>query len=180
MKAITSLARKSTAPGTKKENTTRNNISPSTFVRWCKFNLVGGIGIPVQFAALFFLKSILHFNYLAATAMAVEGAILHNFVWHERFTWADRTQIGRTQSGRLQIGKPSGKSSCDWLLRLLRFHLANGTISIVGNVALMKWMVGQMHGNYLVANAIAIVICSLANFLASEAWVFGKESGTVK
>ena len=106
--------------------------------------------------------------------MAVEGAILHNFVWHEHFTWADRTQIGRTQSGRLQIGNPSGKSSCDWLLRLLRFHLANGTISIVGNVALMKWMVGQMHGNYLVANAIAIVICSLANFLASEASVIWK------
>ena len=25
-------------------------------VRWCKFNLVGGIGIGVQFAALFLLE----------------------------------------------------------------------------------------------------------------------------
>ena len=59
-------------------------------VRWLKFNVVGGIGIVVQFAALFLLKSVLHFNYLAATAIAVEAAVVHNFVWHEQFTWADR------------------------------------------------------------------------------------------
>jgi putative flippase GtrA len=170
MKAVTSVARRGAAPGTREENITKNNISPSTFVRWCKFNLVGGIGIAVQFAALFFLKSLLQFNYLVATAVAVEAAILHNLVWHERFAWADRTQTLRTQ-----IVRPNGKSSySDWLRRLLRFHLANGTISIVGNLALMKWMVGKMHANYLVANAIAIAVCSLANFMASEAWVFGK------
>ena len=28
-----------------------NNVPPSTLMRWCKFNLVGGIGIAVQFAA---------------------------------------------------------------------------------------------------------------------------------
>ena len=60
------------------------------FVRWCKFNFVGGIGIGVQFAALFLLKGVLHFNYLAATAIAVEAAVVHNFVWHEQFTWVDR------------------------------------------------------------------------------------------
>ncbi|HEV3511285.1 MAG TPA: GtrA family protein, partial [Candidatus Sulfotelmatobacter sp.] len=58
----------------------------SIFVRWCKFNFVGGIGIGVQFAALFFLRSILNFNYLLATAIAVEAAVVHNFVWHEQFT----------------------------------------------------------------------------------------------
>ena len=30
-------------------------------VRWCKFNLVGGIGVGVQFVELFLLKSVLHF-----------------------------------------------------------------------------------------------------------------------
>jgi len=33
-------------------------------------------------------------------------------------------------------------------------------------------MVGQAQLHYLLANAIAIAICSLANFLASETWVF--------
>ncbi len=129
---------------------------PSTLVRWCKFNLVGGMGIAVQFLALFLLKSVLHFNYLAATAIAVEAAVVHNFVWHEQFTWADRVQ-------------PSWRRSFP---RLLRFNLTNGAVSILGNLALMRMMVGQGHMNYLLANAIAIILCSLANFLVSETWIF--------
>lgn len=56
--------------------------------------------------------------------------------------------------------------------RFLRFKLTTGAVSIVGNLALMKIMVGQGHMNYLVANAIAITLCSVANFLVSNEWVF--------
>ena len=132
-------------------------------VRWCKFNLVGGIGIGVQFVSLFLLKSVLRFDYLFATAIAVEAAVVHNFVWHEQFTWADRT--------KLDVAEPRWRRS---LPRLVRFNLTNGAVSILGNLALMKVMVGQGHMNYLVANAIAIVLCSLANFLVSEQWVFAE------
>ena len=76
----------------KVEKNGKRLIAPSTLVRWCKFNIVGGMGILVQFAALFLLKSVLHFNYLGATAIAVEAAVVHNFVWHEQFTWVDRVQ----------------------------------------------------------------------------------------
>jgi len=138
----------------------------STLARWCKFNLVGGIGIGVQFAALFLLKSVLHFHYLVATVIAVEAAVVHNFVWHEQFTWLDRT--------RLDGLHPRWRSS---LPRLLRFHLANGAVSILGNLALMKVMVGLGHMKYLVANAIAIALCSLLNFLVSEQWVFEQRCG---
>jgi putative flippase GtrA len=133
--------------------------APRLLARWCKFNLVGAIGIGVQFAALFLLKGVLHFPYLAATAIAVEAAVMHNFVWHEQFTWADRIE----------------PSWCRSLLRLVRFHLGNGAVSLLGNLALMKVMVGLGHMNYLVASAIAIVLCSVANFLVSEQWVFGGE-----
>jgi putative flippase GtrA len=61
------------------------------------------------------------------------------------------------------------------LRRLLRFNLTNGAVSILGNLALMKVMVGQGHMNYLLANAIAIALCSLANFLVSDGWVFERE-----
>jgi len=144
---------------TRVEKKSKRLIAPSTLVRWCKFNVVGGMGILVQFAALFLLKSILHFNYLGATAIAVEAAVVHNFVWHEQFTWVDRVQ-------------PSWSGS---LTRLLRFNLSNGAVSILGNLALMKVMVGQGHLNYLLANAIAIMLCSLANFLVSETWVFTQQ-----
>jgi putative flippase GtrA len=145
--------------------------APSTLLRWCKFNFVGGMGIVVQFAALFLLKSLLHFDYLLATAIAVEAAVVHNFVWHEQFTWADRTLSDRALSDRTKLDsrKPRWRRS---LPRLVRFNLTNGSVSILGNLALMKVMVGQGHMNYLLANAIAITLCSLANFLVSNGWVF--------
>jgi putative flippase GtrA len=99
---------------------------------------------------------VLHFDYLLATAIAVEAAVVHNFVWHEQFTWADRVQ-------------PSWRRSST---RLVRFNLTNGAVSILGNLALMKVMVGFGQMNYLLANAIAITLCSAANFLVSEEWVF--------
>ena len=121
-------------------------------LRWLKFNAVGGIGIAVQLAALAGLKGFLHVNYLIATALAVETAVVHNFLWHERFTWADREGAGFT--------------------RFMKFNLTTGLFSIAGNLLLMKLLVGFGHMNYLAANGVAIALCSLANFLVSEEWVF--------
>jgi putative flippase GtrA len=137
-------------------------------MRWLKFNFVGGIGIAVQFAVLFLLKGVLHFQYLVSTVVAVEAAVVHNFVWHEQFTWADRV---RSRKKLDCMSTPLRYS----LLRFLRFQLANGAVSLIGNLALMKVMVGLGHMNYLVANAIAIVLCSVVNFLISDEWVFGNE-----
>jgi len=56
--------------------------------------------------------------------------------------------------------------------RLLRFHLSNGAISILGSLLLMRWLVGQMGARVLVANLVTIAACSVGNFLASDRWVF--------
>jgi len=147
------------------------NASPSMLVRWMKFNFVGGMGIVVQFAALFLLKSFLHFDYLLATAIAVESAVVHNFVWHEQFTWVDRVKPRGTSFD----GATPHRMEPRWrrsLGRLVRFNLTNGAVSILGNLALMRVMVGQGHMNYLLANGIAITLCSFANFLVSNEWVF--------
>jgi len=129
----------------------------SIAMRWLKFNFVGGIGIAVQLLALFVLKAGLHCNYLIATALAVETAVIHNFLWHERFTWADRSRAGFT--------------------RFPKFNLTTGLFSIGGNLLLMKLLVGLGHMNYLLANGIAITACSVVNFLVSDGYVFG-EGGT--
>jgi putative flippase GtrA len=143
------------------KETSKSSACPSTLLRWCKFNLVGALGILVQFVVLVFLKSVLHCNYLAATVFAVEGAVLQNFVWHERYTWADRMRAERV--------RPSWGAS---LARFLRFNLTTGAVSIAGNLGMMRFMVGFWHINYLLANGIAIGMCSLANFLVSDGWVF--------
>ncbi len=124
--------------------------------RWVKFNLVGGIGIAVQLAALWILLHAFHCNYLWATALAVEIAVLHNFCWHQRFTWADRTR------GHWR----------DAALRLLQFNLTNGAVSIVGNVLLMRLLAGAFHLPVLSANMLSIASCSILNFFLSETYVF--------
>ena len=129
---------------------------------WLKFNAVGVIGIAVQLLALTVLTSGLKFNYIVATFLAVETAILHNFVWHEHWTWVERT--------RLTAGGVVG--------RLFRFHLANGLISIAGNLILMWLFVSQLHLHYFLANLIAIGTCSLVNFFASDRLVFRGESSS--
>ena len=116
---------------------------------WLKFNAVGGIGIAVQLAAL---KEGLHLDYLLATALAVQAAVVHNFLWHARFTWVDRS----TENG---------------LVRFLEFNLTAGAFSIAGNLLIMRVVV-SMEVNYLVANAISIAACSLANFVVSDLFVF--------
>jgi putative flippase GtrA len=123
--------------------------------RSLKFYLVGAIGIGVQLIFLFVFKSELHMNYLLATALAVECAVLHNFLWHEHYTWADRCA-----------------SYAGVLGRLLRFNGTTGVISIGGNLLLMRLFVGTLHLQDMLGNVVTIVACSLANFWASDRVVF--------
>jgi putative flippase GtrA len=127
--------------------------SSRTGIRWLKFNAVGAGGIGVQLAALAILKSGLQLDYLLATALAVEAAVIHNYLWHERFTWADR------------IGGSS------WA-RLAKFNLTTGFFSVLGNVWLMRALVGGAHLNYFLANVFTIATCSIVNFLLSDRFVF--------
>ena len=135
-------------------------LGSRTFLRWIKFNAVGGVGIGVQLAALAVLRSWLKLDYLLATGLAVEIAVIHNFLWHERFTWADRPAMRPMQS----------------LLRLAKFNASNGAVSMVGNLGLMRLLVGEMKLNYVASNLVAIVVCSLVNFLLSDRLVFDGEA----
>ena len=116
----------------------------------------------MQLIVLLGLRRGFHLGYLPATALAVEVAVVHNFFWHERFTWADRPSARLKQS----------------LLRLARFNASNGLVSIVGNLLLMRALVGAFGMNSFAANLIAIAICSLVNFALSECFVFQSDSGT--
>lgn len=98
------------------------------------------------------LTVVFEVRYLIATAIAVESAVLHNYVWHERFTWADR-------------------SGSECLGRLLKFNATTGAFSIAGNVIFSKLLVGAGLG-HLAANACAIGLCSVINFLLNDRLVF--------
>ena len=125
-------------------------------IRWARFNAVGLMGVTVQIAVLMFLRGVWNLHYLPATALAVEMAVLHNFCWHDRWTWSDRTATADTTV----------------LRRLLRFNLTVGTVSIVQNLFLMELLVAGLNLHYLPANLLAIASCSTLNYFSSNRLVF--------
>jgi putative flippase GtrA len=118
----------------------------STFIRWSKFNLVGAVGMVVQLAALALFNRCVPGHY--------QLTLLHNFVAHLHYTWSDRRHNSAV------------------LAQLVRFHLSNGLVSMLGNLALMRLLVGVAHTPLLVANAIAILCCSILNFCMGNNWAF--------
>jgi putative flippase GtrA len=122
-------------------------------MRWLKFNTVGVGGAVVQLCALWMLQHFTSIPSILAVTIAVEIAILHNFVWHEAWTWR-------------------GKPVEDRGRRLLRFHLGNGFVSIVSNVVL-TYLYKEVAGLPLIAaNFAAILTAALLNFWVAHAWVF--------
>ncbi len=127
--------------------------------RWGKFNLVGVVGMGVQLGVLAEISRVAHGHYLWATAAAIELTLVHNFCWHMRFTWRERLGDG---------------ASLWW--RMVRFQAANGVVSMVGNLGLMRVLVSGAGLPVVVANGIAIVCCSVVNFAAGEWWAFAGNS----
>ncbi|MBI3934411.1 MAG: GtrA family protein [Acidobacteria bacterium] len=127
-----------------------------SFWRWTKFSAVGSIGMVVHLGLLAVFVKVCGMHYLLATVLSVETAVLHNFVWHCRWTWADRSVAGVSAVAAA----------------LLRFHLSNGLVSIAGNLFFMHLFAGVMRVDPLVASLLSIAPCALINFLISDRWVF--------
>lgn len=124
--------------------------------RWTLFNSVGAVGVVLQLGLLSLLVHGAGLHYLLATVIAVEATIVHNFFWHQRWTWKDRPAQSR--------------ATVAW--RLARFNVLNGGISLAGNVVVMALLTGAAGVEPALANLAAIAICSVANFAASETLVF--------
>lgn len=118
------------------------------------FVVVGAMGFALQLTVLTLLMTVAHWRYDVATVVAVELTILHNFWWHERWTWRDRSLT-------------SGVGA-----RLARFHAGAGGVSMVSNVALAILFVESLHQTTIVASLAAPMLTGLANFLLADRWVF--------
>ena len=128
--------------------------------RWIRFTAGGAYGSLLQLLALVLLAKWLPLAW--ATAFAVEIAVLHNFVWHELYTWQDRHVRGLRAL----------------LARLMRFQLSNGLISIAGNVVLTSLLHEHSGLPAVIANVIAVGLCGAFNFAASEWLVFASAPKT--
>ena len=134
-------------------------------IHFIRFNVVGILGFALQTGALFVLTHGPHpLGYLAATAAAVELAVLNNFVWHQRWTWSDRPSATRGET----------------LRRLVKFNITNGAVSIIGNLIFMGLLVGRLGLPFAIAYLTSVTACSICNFFLADRIAFYAESVSVE
>ena len=133
----------------------------TTFPRWIRFNAVGAMGFALQLGILALLLRAIEPHFLWASALSVEFAVVHNFLWHWSWTWADRRASG-----------VNGMISA-----LLRFNLSNGIISIAGTLFCAGFLIGIVHVGPVLANALSLLPCCVLNFLVSDRLIFFHSSG---
>lgn len=151
--------------------------------RFLRFSAAGLAGFVIQVAALTVLVAC-GVNYLVAAALAVELAILVNFVWHEHWTWKDCIPSG-AYSAYGAYGPPtarSRRSSLDFwrakadakavMGRLLRYNAFTALTSIVGSVAITGLLVESLAFPAVIANIISVVTLGLVNFVGADKLVF--------
>src|SRR5262245_56174 len=125
------------------------------------FVSVGIVGFLVQMMVLAALTLGAEWPVALVTIVAVEAAILTNFVWHERWTWRDRADGGSRWS------------------RLLRFHVTNGLTSLVGNTLVTVFLADAFGVSPIAGNVVAVGLLSVLNFFAADRWVFVKHASAV-
>jgi len=126
-------------------------------LHWIKFNVIGVLGFALQAGVLFVLTHTTHrISYLTATALAVELAVLNNFVWHQLWTWSDRPAT----------------TVAEKLRRLVKFNITTGLVSIFGNLVFMSILVGRFGLAIVLANLISVLACSLLNFILADRIAF--------
>jgi dolichol-phosphate mannosyltransferase len=129
----------------------------ASIMHWIKFNVVGVLGFALQVGALFVLTHTSHsISYLTATVLAVELAVLNNFVWHQLWTWRDRPTV----------------TVAETLRRLAKFNITTGLVSILGNLVFMSLLVGRLGVAVIFSNLISVLACSLLNFILADRIAF--------
>jgi putative flippase GtrA len=122
------------------------------------FVTVAALGFVVQAAALWALTVWTPLPLTAATTIAVLAAVVHNFCWHDRWTWSDRAR------------------SAPAVLRLLRFAAATGIASLAGTVTLTTLYTVALGIHVLVGNLLAVWSVGLVNYVLLDRLIYQEAS----
>jgi putative flippase GtrA len=128
--------------------------------RFMKFGTVGASGVVVNLGVLYLCQEFLFVSIQshdmrlnASLAVAIFCATVNNFFWNRAWTWSDRKH----------------HPDKHLLLHFGQYALACW-VGIVLQVLLTKLFVIYLY--YIIANAAAIVLASVFNFLVNNFWTF--------
>jgi dolichol-phosphate mannosyltransferase len=128
--------------------------------RFMKFGTVGASGVVVNLGVLYLCQEFLFIAIQSpgmrlnvSLAVAIFCATVNNFFWNRAWTWRDRKH----------------HPDKHLILHFGQYALACW-VGIVLQVLLTKLFVVYLY--YLIANATAIVLASVFNFLVNNFWTF--------
>jgi len=147
-----------------------NTLAPAAarpVVRFVKFGMVGGSGVVVNVGLLHAFTAFAKMDYRIASILAIECAVVNNFLWNYFWTWKDR--------------KTGSKRS--FLYMLVKFHVSSGFTALIVNWGLLVLLTELLHvnyhipgvPNYHVSNLIGIGFGAVVNFFIGHFWVFAKQ-----
>jgi dolichol-phosphate mannosyltransferase len=129
--------------------------------RFLKFGTVGASGTLVNLGVLYLAQEYLlrfiepaNMRLNASLVMAIFFATVNNFLWNRAWTWRDRKYHHQHRSRLAQFGQYA--MAC-WL-------------GIALQIVFTKLLVVYFH--YLIANAFAIILASVFNFVVNDLWTF--------
>lgn len=122
--------------------------------RLVRFALVGGMGIPINMAFLWFFHSLLRMPLAPAWICAFEPSALINFYANQRFTYHEQTHL----------------RGWEWPLRALKAQASSLSGQVVNVLVFAALMALGVH--YLPADAAGIVAAFSVNFLLANRFVF--------
>jgi dolichol-phosphate mannosyltransferase len=130
---------------------------PTGFGRFLRYCLIGASGVGVNLGVLWALREADVLGKLRAPAVAIECAILSNFLWNELWTFRDRAREARGWGQRAQ--------------RLASFNLicAAGAalhLSLVWALAL------RLGWPYMATNVLAIMVVTVWNYGLNTTWTW--------
>jgi dolichol-phosphate mannosyltransferase len=130
--------------------------------RLVKFGLVGSWGFVVNMSILWFLTEMAGLYYLFSSLVAIEIALINNYVLNDLWTWHDRGKAGRRE----------------YFKRMLQYHIT-ASAAMLTNISLL-WMLTEVAGIYYLASNVFGILCGAAlNYFVNDRWTFRHRKETV-
>lgn len=127
----------------------------SKYQRVVKYIFGGGIATLVDFAALFFFTSVLHFWYLLSAVIAFIISFCVSFIFSKFWTFADRSHGHWGPQATL--------------------YLIITSINLALNTLLMYVFVDFVHLHYMMAQFITSALLACESYFAYQIFVFKKK-----
>lgn len=127
--------------------------------RFATFCVVGASGVVVNAGLFHLLVRTGGLDYRIASLMAIETAIINNFIWNFFWTYGDRKATG---AGGI-------------IRNLVRFNFSSGLTAMIVNWGILVALKEACGIHEEIANFIGIAAGTMANFLLSHFWVFRKK-----